>query len=252
MTLPAQSAARELGVRLIAADRPGIGSSDRQSSDALLDWPDRRQGAHRTRSSISRFGVVGWSLGGPFAAACAYALPDRVTMLGLVAPVHPRRLGRDGGRPRADWIGATWRAALRPRGLARRRSPLCDSPPPMHRECSSASRSAAYHRSQARALDHGGRHLVRRTPSRKCCASRRACSTTTASWARRGASIRPISRCRRRSGRATTTCWSRRRGADRLQHSHSRLDADDRPRRGPLPPVRALGGDPRRGALGGA
>ena len=87
-TAPAESTARALGIRLISPDRPGIGSSDRQPTRVLLDWPadvTELTGA----LGIDRFAVIGWSLGGPFAAACAYALPDRVTMLGLVAPCIP-------------------------------------------------------------------------------------------------------------------------------------------------------------------
>jgi pimeloyl-ACP methyl ester carboxylesterase len=32
---------------------------------------------------------MGWSLGGAYAAACAFALPDRVTALALVASIIP-------------------------------------------------------------------------------------------------------------------------------------------------------------------
>lgn len=91
--LPAEPAARALGVRLIAPDRPGIGSSDRVPGRTLLDWPaDVSELA--TALGIDRFAVLGWSLGGPFAAACAFALSDRVTTLGLVAPCLP-----------SDWDG---------------------------------------------------------------------------------------------------------------------------------------------------
>jgi pimeloyl-ACP methyl ester carboxylesterase len=59
----------------------------------LLDWPtDVAELADALE--IERFAVLGWSLGGPFAAACAFALPDRAAMLGLVAPCIP-----------ADWEG---------------------------------------------------------------------------------------------------------------------------------------------------
>jgi pimeloyl-ACP methyl ester carboxylesterase len=91
--LPAADAARRLGVRLIAPDRPGVGASDRLPGRTLLDWPgDVRELADALE--IDRFAVLGWSLGGPFAAACAFALPARVTMLGLVASCIP-----------SDWEG---------------------------------------------------------------------------------------------------------------------------------------------------
>jgi pimeloyl-ACP methyl ester carboxylesterase len=90
---PGDAAAQALGVRLIAPDRPGVGSSERLPGRTLLDWPtDVAELADALE--IERFAVLGWSLGGPFAAACAFALPDRAAMLGLVAPCIP-----------ADWEG---------------------------------------------------------------------------------------------------------------------------------------------------
>ena len=86
--MPADGAARALGARLIAPDRPGVGSSDRLPGRTLLDWP-ADVAELLAALGIDRFAVVGWSLGGPFAAACAFALPDRVTSLGLVAPCIP-------------------------------------------------------------------------------------------------------------------------------------------------------------------
>ena len=93
--IPAGPEARALGVRLIAPDRPGVGSSDRLPGRRLLDWPADATGL-MDALEIDRFAVVGWSLGGVFAAACAHAVPDRVTGLGLVAACIPR-----------DWGGMT-------------------------------------------------------------------------------------------------------------------------------------------------
>jgi pimeloyl-ACP methyl ester carboxylesterase len=76
------------GVRLIIVDRPGYGLSDFQPQRTLLDWP-----ADVTELAdvldIDRFGVFGMSGGGPHAAACGYALPDRVTTVGLVSSPAP-------------------------------------------------------------------------------------------------------------------------------------------------------------------
>ena len=82
--LPAVAAAH--GIRLIAPDRPGIGRSDHQPDRSLLDWPeDLRCLADHLR--LSRFAVLGYSGGVPFAAAAAALLPDRITSAALVACV---------------------------------------------------------------------------------------------------------------------------------------------------------------------
>lgn len=87
--LPAAEAAAACGVRLVAPDRPGIGGSDRRPGRTLLDWP--ADVAELTRHlGIERFAVMGWSLGGPYAMACAWALGDRVAALGVVAGTVPR------------------------------------------------------------------------------------------------------------------------------------------------------------------
>ena len=80
--------AERAGVRLIAIDRPGIGLSDFQPRRELLDWPDDvAQVADAL--GLERFPVVGFSGGGPYAAACAYALPERVTACGLLCALGP-------------------------------------------------------------------------------------------------------------------------------------------------------------------
>ena len=79
---------RSAGVRLIAADRPGVGRSTPQPRRVLLDWPDDvRQLADAL--GLERFAVVGFSNGGPHAAACAYKLGPRVSATALVAPLPP-------------------------------------------------------------------------------------------------------------------------------------------------------------------
>jgi pimeloyl-ACP methyl ester carboxylesterase len=76
------------GVRLILVDRPGYGLSDFQPGRTLLDWPaDVAQLADSL--GFDGFAVFGMSGGGPHAAACAYALPDRVSALGLVSSPGP-------------------------------------------------------------------------------------------------------------------------------------------------------------------
>ena len=79
---------RSLGVRLIAVDRPGVGRSTPRPHRRLLDWPDDVQ-ALADALGLDRFAVVGFSNGGPHAAACAYKLGPRISGVALVAPMPP-------------------------------------------------------------------------------------------------------------------------------------------------------------------
>jgi pimeloyl-ACP methyl ester carboxylesterase len=81
-------APRSAGVRLVLVDRPGYGMSDLHPGRTLLDWP-RDVEELADALGIGRFAVFGMSGGGPHAAACAYALPRRVTALGLVSSAGP-------------------------------------------------------------------------------------------------------------------------------------------------------------------
>jgi pimeloyl-ACP methyl ester carboxylesterase len=85
---PAHDAARQLGVRLISPDRPGIGRSTFQADRRLLDWP-ADVAALADSMGIDRFAVMGWSCGGPYAAACAAHLPERVTRVALLSSSVP-------------------------------------------------------------------------------------------------------------------------------------------------------------------
>ncbi len=77
-------AATKHAVRLIGVDRPGLGLSDYKPGRRLLDWPDDvTQLADALH--LDRFAVVGFSGGGPYALACAHALPQRLTACGLVS-----------------------------------------------------------------------------------------------------------------------------------------------------------------------
>jgi pimeloyl-ACP methyl ester carboxylesterase len=78
--------ANHLGSRLIAMDRPGMGQSSFKGGRRLLDWPDDVVEV-ADRLHIDRFAVVGFSGGGPYALACAYKIPHRLTACGIVAGV---------------------------------------------------------------------------------------------------------------------------------------------------------------------
>lgn len=83
-----QKAAQEANIRLICPDRPGYGISDFQEKRTILDWPnDVTELADQLQ--IDQFAVAGVSGGGPYAAACAYALKDRLTEVGIVVGLAP-------------------------------------------------------------------------------------------------------------------------------------------------------------------
>ncbi len=83
--LTVQREAEHLGVRLVCLDRPGIGGSDERPGYQLLDWPaDVVEVADQL--GIERFAALGFSGGAPFALACAYKIPHRLTACGLISP----------------------------------------------------------------------------------------------------------------------------------------------------------------------
>ncbi len=85
---PCDGITKKMGVRLITIDRPGYGLSTFQPHRRFLDWPaDIAQLADQL--GISKFAVAGHSGGGPYAAACAYALPKRVTAAALICSAGP-------------------------------------------------------------------------------------------------------------------------------------------------------------------
>lgn len=78
----------ELNARIIAADRPGCGLSDFQRGRRMLDWPDD-VAELADALQIDRFAVLGISGGGPYAAACAFGIPGRLTRTGIVCGMGP-------------------------------------------------------------------------------------------------------------------------------------------------------------------
>jgi pimeloyl-ACP methyl ester carboxylesterase len=78
------AAAAASGVRVIAVDGPGIGGSDPQPGRRVLDWPGD-VAALADSLGFDRFAVLGFCFGGPYARACAYALPERVIRAGPVS-----------------------------------------------------------------------------------------------------------------------------------------------------------------------
>ncbi len=94
------------GVRLIAIERPGFGLSSYQRGRTLLKWP-RDVAACADALGLSRFAVAGLSGGGPYALACAYRLPHRVTAAVVIGGVGPVDVpGGMDEMPRVRQVGA--------------------------------------------------------------------------------------------------------------------------------------------------
>jgi pimeloyl-ACP methyl ester carboxylesterase len=97
------AAARGAGVRLVAANRPGYGASTACASDQLSVADDTLAVADLL--GIDRFAVLGMSIGGPFALACAARHPDRVRAAAVVAaPSEEESLRRWAGGTLADAV----------------------------------------------------------------------------------------------------------------------------------------------------
>ncbi len=79
---------QQLGIRMIATDRPGYGLSDFQEDRSYLDWPDDISEL-ADQLGIDRFAVLGWSSGGPYAAVVAHEIPQRITVAAIVAGEGP-------------------------------------------------------------------------------------------------------------------------------------------------------------------
>jgi pimeloyl-ACP methyl ester carboxylesterase len=93
---------RASGVRWITVDRPGIGLSDPLPGRGLTGWA-RDVAQLADALGTDGFAVVGFSVGGAYAAACARELPERVSAAALVASIAPfdrpgsfEALGRSG------------------------------------------------------------------------------------------------------------------------------------------------------------
>lgn len=80
--------AGECGIRLISPDRPGVGLSDPKPGRTVLDWAQDVVEL-LDQLDVDRFAVMGWSMGGQYAAAVGHALRDRVTRVAIVAGALP-------------------------------------------------------------------------------------------------------------------------------------------------------------------
>lgn len=128
----ADDVAAAAGIRLISPDRPGVGHSDPDPGRTTLSWASDVEELV-DRLGVERFAVMGWSMGGQYAAAVGHALRHRVTRVAIVAgalpltgsgvfdqlPAMDRYLTRMSER--APWLARQW---FRIMGLAPRLAPV--------------------------------------------------------------------------------------------------------------------------------
>jgi pimeloyl-ACP methyl ester carboxylesterase len=110
----ADDAARDLGLRIISPDRPGIRGSQFQSNRRLIDWPPLLNEI-ADRLEIERFRILAISGGAPYAYASGWMTPERVEKIAVVSgappldelneldgllPIHRRMLVLRQSRPR--------------------------------------------------------------------------------------------------------------------------------------------------------
>ena len=79
---------REIGVRVISLDRPGVGLSQLQPGRRVIDWPPLLAEV-ADRLGVGSFRVLGISGGAPYALATAWALPARVEAVAVVCGAPP-------------------------------------------------------------------------------------------------------------------------------------------------------------------
>ncbi len=81
-------AARNLGLRIISPDRPGIRDSNFHPNRTLLDWPPllRELAAHL---QIETFKILAISGGAPYAYVAAWMIPERVEAIAVVSGAPP-------------------------------------------------------------------------------------------------------------------------------------------------------------------
>jgi pimeloyl-ACP methyl ester carboxylesterase len=110
--------ARELGIRIISPDRPGISGSSLQPNRKLTDWP-RVVERLLDQLGIVEFRALAISGGAPYAYATAATMPDRVRAIAIVGGAIPMAELKNGEGllPLYRWMLALYRS--RPKLLRR-------------------------------------------------------------------------------------------------------------------------------------
>jgi pimeloyl-ACP methyl ester carboxylesterase len=106
--------ARELGIRIISADRPGISASSLQPDRKLTDWP-RLVERIADHLGIHDFRMLAISGGAPYAYATAVTMPLRVRAIAIVggAPPLAEISDANGLLPLYRWMLALYRTQPR-------------------------------------------------------------------------------------------------------------------------------------------
>jgi pimeloyl-ACP methyl ester carboxylesterase len=127
----AEDSALAHGARILSIDRPGHGLSDASPRRTLLDWT-RDVSAFADALQLGPFAVSGWSGGGPYVLACAYAIPERLTGAVVLSGCGPletraaRRVSSDLDRRMlalSTRLPLLARLLLKPAVVAARRTP---------------------------------------------------------------------------------------------------------------------------------
>ncbi len=82
------SIGKKIGIRIVATDRPGFGQSDYYAARTLLDWADDIA-ALADHLKIKKFSILGNTGGGPYAAACAFKISQRIHKVGISVGLSP-------------------------------------------------------------------------------------------------------------------------------------------------------------------
>lgn len=116
MAVLTHDAARDLGVRIISPDRPGVNESAFQKERTLLDWPVMLREI-ATQLGIGKFRVLAISGGAPYAYVSAWSMPEQVEAVAVVSGVPPiaELTGHDGLLRLYRWMMSLYRT--RPRLL---------------------------------------------------------------------------------------------------------------------------------------
>jgi pimeloyl-ACP methyl ester carboxylesterase len=85
---PDDGLAARRGLRLLTVARPGFAGTPRRRGRSVASWV-RDVETITDALGIARFGVFGHSGGGPYALACAAALPDRVVVVATIGSLAP-------------------------------------------------------------------------------------------------------------------------------------------------------------------
>ncbi len=91
----ANEISKQIGIHFIAIDRPGMGLSSFMQKRTMLDWPNDVVELADSLG-IEKFSVEGISGGGPYSAACAYKISEKLNACGIIGGIGPIYLSTEG------------------------------------------------------------------------------------------------------------------------------------------------------------